>query len=59
LGVGKDGEYYSEDYSFCRRYKSIGGHIYADLSINLVHQGQEDYEGNFMALGGIQKHPKT
>lgn len=58
LGVGKDGEYYSEDYSFCRRYTDLGGKIYADLSINLIHQGQEDYQGNFLAQGNLMRTPK-
>ncbi|MGE3318858.1 MAG: hypothetical protein AB7I18_06140 [Candidatus Berkiella sp.] len=55
LGVDKEGEYYSEDYSFCRRFTQLGGKVYADLSINLGHQGQEDFEGNFLSLANIQR----
>lgn len=58
LGIDKDGEYYSEDYSFCGRYTSLGGKVYADLSINLIHQGQEDYQGNFLALTNLRRTPK-
>lgn len=55
LGVDKEGEYYSEDYSFCRRFTRLGGKVYADLSINLGHQGQEDFEGNFLSLGSLKR----
>lgn len=55
LGVDKEGEYLSEDYSFCKRFTSLGGKVYADLSINLIHQGQEDFEGNFLSLGGVKR----
>ncbi len=58
LGVDKQGEYLSEDYSFCKRFTNLGGKVYADLSINLIHQGQEDFEGNFLSLGGIQRSAK-
>ena len=48
----KDGEYntdgtfrklLSEDWSFCERWLSIGGKIYADTSIVLRHIGKIDY----------------
>jgi hypothetical protein len=58
LGVDKDGEYLSEDYSFCKRFTNLGGKVYADLSINLIHQGQEDFEGNFLSLGGLKRTQK-
>jgi len=58
LGIDKTGEYLSEDYSFCRRYGALGGKIYADLSINLTHQGYEDYEGNFLSLGSLKRLTK-
>ena len=58
LGVDKEGDYFSEDYSFCGRYASLGGKIYADLSINLTHQGQEDFQGNFLSLGNLKRSPR-
>ena len=40
--------YYSEDWLFCHRWSSIGGKIYADISIDLVHIGTEKYQGSFI-----------
>lgn len=42
------GNYYSEDWLFCNRWTGIGGKIYADISIDLVHIGIENYQGSFM-----------
>lgn len=44
----KDGEYLSEDYQFCNNWASLGGKVYADLSINLEHHGAEIYEGSML-----------
>lgn len=52
-----EGRYISEDYSFCRRWREMGGEIFADLSIKLTHQGQEDYYSNLLALGTSSKKP--
>ncbi len=46
----REGEYLSSDYCFCRLWQSIGGKVYADLSINLGHQGSEEYEGNLVSI---------
>lgn len=36
----KDGDtYLSEDYTFCKRWRDIGGKIYCDFKIPLVHTG--------------------
>lgn len=43
-----DGKYYSEDWLFCHRWTRIGGKIYADISIDLVHIGSENYQGSFI-----------
>lgn len=42
------GNYYSEDWLFCHRWTGVGGKIYADISIDLVHIGTENYQGSFM-----------
>lgn len=36
-------KYLSEDWSFCQRWKAIGGKLYADTSIVLKHIGKIDY----------------
>jgi len=42
----KDGEkkkYLSEDWSFCQRWRDIGGQIFADTSIVLRHYGEKSH----------------
>ena len=36
-------EYLSEDFAFCQRYRDIGGQIYADLDVKLLHWGEASY----------------
>ena len=38
-----DGEYLSEDYAFCERYRHVGGRIYADLDVKLWHWGEAPF----------------
>ncbi|MEI6282778.1 MAG: hypothetical protein WCP82_08705, partial [Alphaproteobacteria bacterium] len=40
------GEYLSEDYAFCRRWRDMGGEIFADFETPLMHVGQAAYEGS-------------
>ena len=37
----------SEDYLFCKRWKDMGGTIYADINIPLTHTGTHSFAGNF------------
>jgi len=41
--------YYSEDWLFSQRWKNMGGKIYVNLTINLVHTGIQDFKGCFLA----------
>jgi hypothetical protein len=38
--------YLSEDYTFCRRWRDIGGQIWLDTQGALVHSGSHDFFGN-------------
>lgn len=46
----ESGEYLSEDYLFCKRWRETGNSIYADFSISLNHTGIIDYIGNISLL---------
>jgi len=39
-----DGEYISEDYGFCRRWRAIGGTIWLDMEGRLTHTGPHTFE---------------
>jgi hypothetical protein len=45
----EDDHYYSEDWLFCHRWTKMGGNIYIDVGINLMHTGNEDYKGCYLA----------
>lgn len=42
-----DGEYYGEDYTFCRRLESIGGQIFILADAYIGHVGDTVYGGNY------------
>lgn len=47
------GQYLSEDYAFCRRWRDLGGEIWADFEARLTHVGHAAYTGSLMqALRG-------
>jgi hypothetical protein len=45
----EDGHYFSEDWMFCKRWSKMGGDIWLDVSINLIHTGIEDYRGCYVS----------
>lgn len=45
--------YYSEDWLFCHRWRQIGGQIFVDITIDLWHTGQEDYQGRLLSTLNI------
>lgn len=47
-GVEND-HYLSEDWMFCERWRKLGGSIYVDVTINLIHTGIEQYNGCYLA----------
>lgn len=40
------GEYLSEDYAFCRRWRALGGDIWLDLKSALTHVGSDHFRGD-------------
>jgi len=48
-------KYLSEDWSFCQRWKQLGGKIYADTSLVLRHWGKIDYSLYNVQVGFKQK----
>lgn len=45
----EDGQYSSEDWMFCNRWRKMGGSIWIDVSIDLTHAGVEEYKGSFLS----------
>jgi len=41
-----DGEALPEDYSFCKRWRDIGGEIWIDLASRFAHVGTHVYRGD-------------
>lgn len=48
--IDERGDYLSEDYTFCRRWRKMGGKIWIDTSINLDHVGHYTFNGNTQAI---------
>jgi len=46
----KTSTYLSEDYTFCNRWRELGGKIYADTSIQLSHTGYYSFQGDITLL---------
>jgi hypothetical protein len=42
------GQYLSEDYAFCRRWRDLGGEIWADVEARLTHVGHAAYVGSLV-----------
>jgi hypothetical protein len=42
-----DGRKLSEDYSFCQRWRDIGGQVWADPNIRMAHVGTKTFDGHF------------
>lgn len=47
------GTYLSEDFTFCRRWREIGGEVWLDTSIDLSHTGRASFQGNPSRRVGI------
>ncbi len=47
------GAYLSEDYSFCRRWRQIGGEIWIDGASKLTHSGHYEFVGDHASRAPI------
>ena len=45
-----DGRIIGEDALFCRRWKALGGKVFLDPDMTLLHVGQKAWRGNFSEL---------
>jgi len=53
------GAYLSEDYSFCLRWRQIGGEIWIDVASKLTHSGPYDFVGNHASrFYGLPPRPR-
>jgi len=43
------GHYLSEDYTFCKRWRAIGGEVWLDTRSRLIHIGPHEFVGNAAA----------
>jgi hypothetical protein len=48
--IDSQGRYLTEDWSFCRRWRELGGKIWADTSIGLEHVGTHRFQPDMGAL---------
>ena len=45
--ITEDGVLLSEDYHFCRKYRELGGEVYAAPWVQIVHAGEYIFNGKF------------
>lgn len=50
--IDSNGRYLTEDWSFCRRWRQLGGQIWADTSIPLVHVGYYRFYPDMEQING-------
>lgn len=46
--IDDDGRLLSEDYGFCRYWQKVGGSVWVDPSIDMLHLGRMKYEGRMI-----------
>jgi hypothetical protein len=48
--IDSNGRYLTEDWSFCRRWRQLGGKIWADTTIALAHVGYYRFQSDIGAI---------
>ena len=56
--ITKELEYNSEDWTFCDRWRALGGEIWGDISIKLDHTGHFRYPGDPDRLSAMLGSPQ-
>jgi hypothetical protein len=51
------GLYLPEDYTFCNRWRAMGGEIWVDVRSKFTHVGAFEYHGDFAAV--ISQHDRA
>lgn len=46
-GFEPDGGFIGEDAWFCREWRRLGGQVWADPRMSVIHSGQKDWHGNY------------
>jgi len=53
--IDSQGRYLTEDWSFCRKWRELGGTIWADTTIPLVHVGYYRFQPDLEQINGNSK----
>lgn len=51
--IDETGVYLPEDFTFCRRWRDVGGKVYIDKSVRLDHIGHYTFEGNLENISRV------
>lgn len=46
----EQGTYFSEDYTFCRRWRALGEKVWIDPQLTLHHTGEKTFSGRFISF---------
>jgi hypothetical protein len=55
----EDGILLSEDYSFCKKWREMGGKVYAAPWVYITHVGPYEFSGSFLHTASLQNMPKS
>ena len=59
VGVDAEtGEYLSEDFAFCRRWRALGGEVWVDTHSDLAHTGSKTYRRRFSQVLSESTHAR-
>ena len=54
--VDSQGRYLTEDWTFCREHRRLGGKVWADTSIKLAHVGYHRFQPDLEQINGNSQH---